>query len=144
MEEAEICLASNLGDALASLEEAVSRFVGEEPDDGGLAFKLNLVLDELVTNSISYGLAGAEVAQLRLRLRRSVGGVVAQVEDNGPAFNPFVEAKPPDTTVDVADRPIGGLGVYFVKHFVDSFQYERVDGTNRITLTLNREDEESG
>ena len=34
----------------------------------------------------------------------------------------------------LAERPIGGLGVFFVKKLTDSSTYERIDGRNRITL----------
>ena len=60
--------------------------------------------------------------------------VVAQLEDNGIAFNPFEEAPEPDPTLGLEERPIGGLGVFLVKQFADSTAYERVDGRNRITL----------
>ncbi|MEI6377281.1 MAG: ATP-binding protein [bacterium] len=33
------------------------------------------------------------------------------------------------------DRPIGGLGIHFIKKLTDTQSYERSDGRNILTLT---------
>ena len=76
---------------------------------------------------------------LRMRLSRGEDAVAAEVEDNGDAFDPLTEAPQPDTNLEVEDRPIGGLGVYFVKEFADSVSYERSDGFNRIKMLMKLE-----
>lgn len=132
-------LAPNLDEALTALAEAVERFAETEAIAGTLPFRLNLVLDELITNCVSYALKDVPAPELRLRLRRGDGTLVAEVEDNGPAFDPLTEAPVPDTTLGLAERNIGGLGVHFVKQFAAAAEYVRVDGRNRITLRLDLE-----
>ena len=90
-----------------------------------------------MTNSVSYALPTLSAPELRLRLFIDQGSVVAQLEDNGQAYNPFEEAPEPDTSLGLDERPIGGLGVFFVKKLTDSSTYERIDGRNRITLKNN-------
>ena len=134
-----IDLAADLNEALTVLAESVERFAEAEAFAGVVPFRLNLVLDELVTNCVSYALQDVQEPQLRLRLRRCGEALVAELEDNGPAFDPLTEAPTPDTSLDLEKRNIGGLGVYFVKQFAADAEYERVDGLNRITLRLNLE-----
>ena len=100
---------------------------------------MNLVLDELVTNSVNYALPDVAEPLLRVRLSRTPDGVTAQLEDNGAAFDPFQDAPKPDTSKALDERPIGGLGVFFVTQFADSASYEREGGVNRITLRMKTE-----
>ena len=135
-------LPPELSAALSVLAAAVEEFAAVESLNGGVSGKLNLVLDELITNSINYGLQGVAEPHLELRLASSDGRDVleAVLEDNGSAFDPFSEAPVPDTALELDERPIGGLGVMFVKQFTECANYERVNGLNRITLLIKAGD----
>ena len=95
---------------------------------------LNLSLDELITNTVSYGYQDTDEHEIRVTLTEQTGSLVVVVEDDGMAFDPFTATPAPDLEADVEDRPIGGLGVYFVKTLMDKVAYERVENCNRITL----------
>ncbi len=129
----DISLASDLS-ALPMLAQAIQEFGTAHALSRDLQSRLNLVLDELVTNSVCYALPDLVEPELRLRLFVDQDTIVAQLEDNGEAYNPFEEAPEPDTSLGIAERPIGGLGIFFVKKLTDSSTYERIDGRNRITL----------
>ena len=129
----DISLSSDLS-ALPMLAQALQEFGTAHALSRDFQGRLNLVLDELVTNSVCYALPGLAKPELRLRLFVDQGTVVAQLEDNGVAYNPFEEAPEPDTDTGLAERPIGGLGIFFVKNLTDSSTYERIDGRNRIIL----------
>ena len=129
----EIALAPDLS-ALAALVGIIQEFGAAHALSDAVQSHLNLMLDELITNSITYGLPKVPEPELRLRLLVDKGAVVAQLEDNADAFNPFEEAPEPDPTLGLEERPIGGLGVFLVKQFANSTAYERVDGRNRITV----------
>jgi len=129
----DVSLASDLS-ALRMLAQAIQEFGTAHTLSLDLQSRLNLVLDELVTNSVCYALPDLAEPELRLRLFVDQDTIVAQLEDNGEAYNPFEEAPEPDTDLELAERPIGGLGVFFVKKLTDSSTYERIDGRNRITL----------
>ncbi len=96
----------------------------------------NLVLDELITNTISYGNLNDENNTIRIDLISEDSQLVITLEDNGVEFDPFEEVIEPDLDADLGDRLIGGLGVYFVKILTSEYSYERVDNTNRIRLVL--------
>ena len=95
---------------------------------------LNLSLDELITNTVSYGYRDTDEHEIRVTLTEQDGTLVVVVEDDGVAFDPFTAAPAPDLEADVEERPIGGLGVYFVRTLMDEVAYERVDDRNRIML----------
>ena len=95
---------------------------------------INLSLDELITNTVSYGYRDADEHEIHVTLTEQDRSIVVVVEDDGIAFDPFTSAPAPDLEAGVEERRIGGLGVYFVKTLMDEVAYERVDGVNRITL----------
>ena len=135
----DVVLRPELDTALTMLAEGVERFSTQESLSGALPMNLNLVLDELITNTVSYALTDVAEPVLRLRLWCDGDMVVAEVEDNGAAFDPFVEAPRPDVEQGLDERPIGGLGVFLVMQLTESAHYERDGDVNRITLRMRME-----
>lgn len=97
---------------------------------------LSLSLDELMTNAIEYGAAGAPASGfvLEVELARSGNVVTATLRDNGAPFDPL-SAAPPDLESAAEDRKIGGLGVHFAKTLTDTQTYRFEDGRNVLALT---------
>ncbi len=97
---------------------------------------LSLSLDELMTNAIEYGAAGAPAAGFILDVELSREGltVTATLRDNGTPFDPL-SAAPPDLESAAESREIGGLGVHFAKTLTDTQTYRFERGLNVLTLT---------
>lgn len=98
------------------------------------AFAVNLCLDELVTNIAMH--VGAAAGEIAIALEQDAEGITAQVEDRGPAFDPRAEERALPTSLEEAG--IGGLGLLLVRRFARAIDYERRDGTNRLTLRFDR------
>ncbi len=135
----EVLLQPELNTALTALAQAVEEFSAQESLSDALAINLNLVLEELIANSVSYALPDVAEPVLRLRLRRDGDTVVAQVEDNGAEFDPFTQAPKPDLEQGFRERAIGGLGVFLVMQFSETAHYERDGDINRIILHMKME-----
>ncbi|MCY4441695.1 MAG: ATP-binding protein [Deltaproteobacteria bacterium] len=127
-------LEPELSSALKELAEGVARFGEANGLSQTQIHNLSLALDELATNTISYGFAEVDKQELRVELRIEDDEVVAQLVDTGIPFNPFEEAAAPDVHAALDDRPIGGLGVFLTKTLFPNPNYQRTDGLNRITL----------
>ena len=117
--------------------DAVARRVEEFGDAHGLpgakVYVINLALDELITNVVSYGFGGVAEPEIRITLRVEGGALVLIMEDNGQPFDPTRDLAA-DTTSPLAERPIGGLGLHLVKTFADRLSYEFADGRNRVIV----------
>ncbi len=115
----------------------LSRLVEAFGDANGLpeqqVYLINLALDELIANTVSYGLRGVARPQIEISLRVSATRLVLSFADNGARFDPTRSAKP-DVSSPVGERPIGGLGLHLVKTLADRVRYEYADGKNRLTL----------
>ena len=101
--------------------------------DVGMTMSLNLALEEAVSNVIMYaypqgsdGLVDIEAVITEDRLKFIIS-------DSGQPFDPTA-APEADITLDVEDRPIGGLGIFLVRNIMDEVHYERADGKNLFTM----------
>jgi sigma-B regulation protein RsbU (phosphoserine phosphatase) len=98
--------------------------------------QLNLCFDELLSNIVSYGYDDDGEHQIDIHVRLLSNELAVTISDDGRPFNPLGN-DPPDTRLSVQDRPIGGLGVFLVRNFMDSFAYERHGEHNVVHLIKN-------
>ncbi len=96
-------------------------------------YMINLAVEELITNTVSYGLVGVTQPRIEVALQVSNGVLVLNMADNGKPFDPTEDTNP-DLSSGVDERPIGGLGLHLVKAFASRMKYDYVDGENRLTL----------
>jgi sigma-B regulation protein RsbU (phosphoserine phosphatase) len=90
------------------------------PDEACFAFKL--AVDEACANVIQHGYAGTESGPIRLRLERTPAGARLTISDWGQPFAPG-QAAVPDVKAGWEERPIGGLGLYFIEELMDAVRY---------------------
>jgi serine/threonine-protein kinase RsbW len=129
---------------IARLPELVDSFGARHGLPAKLLTSLNLVLEELVVNTVSYGYedsaadpggdAGRDDRSIEIRLRRDGDLITLQIEDDGKAFDPTVLDEP-DTDAAIEERDAGGLGIHFVRTLMDTVEYRRVGDRNRLTMT---------
>lgn len=105
--------------------------------------KISISVEELFTNVASYAYHGSEKDNGQIRMdyfcspldgTEKKKKVTIQLSDWGIPYNPFAR-KDPDITLPIEERPIGGLGVYMVKEFMDKTEYIYKDGCNITTIT---------
>ena len=94
---------------------------------------LNLALEEILTNIISYGYTDGQEHEIRVRLSVRPGEVKAEVEDDGQSFNPLA-APEPHTAKALEERTIGGLGIHLVRTLMDGLDYKRQADRNILTI----------
>jgi anti-sigma regulatory factor (Ser/Thr protein kinase) len=108
-----------------------------------LVFQLTLAFDELLTNTISYGFPNGGQHTIKASVTLDEERLVAEIIDAGIAFNPL-DRDTPDTTLSIEERRIGGLGVHFVRTFMDEVEYRRDGKHNRITMAKSLKPSKTG
>ncbi|MGB6945068.1 MAG: ATP-binding protein [Bryobacteraceae bacterium] len=127
--------------ATADSIAAFSQFVCSGAVAAGIAShqfeKLDLVLEEILINVARYAYS-PETGVVEVACWSAGDGKLrVEVIDFGRVFNPL-DAAPPDLSLGLADRPIGGLGVFLVRSLVDSIAYRREDNRNILSFTFPR------
>jgi serine/threonine-protein kinase RsbW len=96
-------------------------------------FELNLVLDELFTNIISYGFDDDCEHIIKVTMTPEKGGLCLCIEDDGKPFNP-AEFEIPDVSCSIEECKIGGLGIHIIRKLMDDICYERCEDKNVLKL----------
>jgi anti-sigma regulatory factor (Ser/Thr protein kinase) len=96
-------------------------------------FDINISLDELFSNVVSYGFKDELEHPITFTLHMDIDTLIICAEDDGIPFNPF-EAKEPELPLDLGDFKIGGPGIFITKKLMGDICYKRERGKNNLTL----------
>ena len=95
--------------------------------------KINICLEELFTNIVSYGYEDNLESPIIFTLTLIADELTIKVEDEGMPFNSLT-VKNPEMVDDLNIIQIGGFGVYIAKELMDDICYKRYQGKNYLTL----------
>ena len=101
-----------------------------------LARQLRLAVEEAVVNVINYAYPAGKEGDITIKIMSNGNTLRFQIIDAGVLFDPTMKERA-DTTLSAEDRQIGGLGILLVRELMDSINYERIEGTNVLTLIKN-------
>ena len=99
----------------------------------GSILKINICLEELFTNIVSYGYEDNLESPIIFTLTLIADELTIEVEDEGMPFNSLT-VKNPEMVDDLHIIQIGGFGVYIAKELMDDICYKRYRGKNYLTL----------
>jgi len=128
---------AEVGECLASFD-AYARQVRMAD---GIRREAAIVLDEMLTNAVRYGLGGSAGALVpeaaaSARLERNGASWEIRISDPGPAFNP-IAAPRPAVERPLAERVPGGVGLELVRRLASRMTYERRDDENHLVVRLD-------
>lgn len=122
-------------DELQRLNEGLEEIGAEAGWPERAVLDLSLACEELVVNIVNYGFPSGGEHHIDVIIQASPGSVEVKIEDGGVPFNPLQKADPLALLeFDLEDRPIGGLGIFFVKRLMDDIHYEYAGGLNRFRM----------
>jgi|SRR6056300_213525 serine/threonine-protein kinase RsbW len=129
IKKTQIQLKNELSD-LAKITDELTFFFAKKYEF--LINPINLILEELYSNSINYGKCKAVQININLDIKLNLLTII--YEDNGTPFNPLSVQTNIDSSVSVQESKIGGLGIHLVKNMTDAQHYKRYDNKNQLTL----------
>ena len=102
------------------------------------SLRLNLILEELFTNTVNHGHGGDGDFLIWISLSAGESDVTITYLDQGPPFNPLAMSKA-QLDVPLEARKIGGLGVHLTTELTTASDYAYVYGRNRLRLVLSKQ-----
>ena len=137
----EVSLGNDLRE-IAGVAAGIDAFCADYGLEAQIAYAVNLAIDEILTNTISYGYDDEEPHRIELILRLEGATLVVVIVDDSRAFDPSLVSAP-DIDASIEDRDLGGLGLFLVQQMMDGVDYQRRDGCNVVTLTKNTATDET-
>lgn len=92
---------------------------------------VRMVVEELVVNIVDY--SGSNYMDVEISCEKD--RFTMCYRDGGVPFNPL-KNEPPDFSLPIAQRQMGGLGIYLALTSMDTAEYEFVNGENVFTTSL--------
>jgi anti-sigma regulatory factor (Ser/Thr protein kinase) len=93
---------------------------------------LQLVVEEIFINIISYAYTDNESHDITLELDDNATTIRITFTDSGTAFDPLTYCNEMNAERDHCD---GGMGIAIIKSLTDSQQYQRINQHNVFTVT---------
>lgn len=119
---------------IAEISDAIADWAEQCAIPVAIINNVILMLDELMTNVVTHGYGDQQDGEMEISLELRDKQVIACLRDQAPAFDPFSIAEA-DTSLDLEQREIGGLGVHFVRKMADSFAYQRSGDSNEVRFS---------
>ena len=124
--------------------EAVRQFVAAACQEAGLSeietYKVQLAVDEACSNIIEHAYVAADnTGEIECQCNIAQAALIIQLHDSGKPFNPE-NIPSPNTHLALEERKSGGLGLYFIRQYMDEVIFHSVtksqtgsapDGSNR-------------
>jgi serine/threonine-protein kinase RsbW len=115
---------------IGNIAEQLARDLGgEKSDRETLAYHLNLVVTEAVTNAIQYGCANERKDKIRILLSIENSDLCVRVYDYGQGFD--FEAVPVPEIDELSER---GRGIFFIRSLMDHVTYRKTESGNVLEM----------
>ncbi len=121
-------------DELQGIAAATTEFLENNNASPEVIFAANLAIEELVSNTIKYAYSDDLRHEIDIQLSLGQSALEIEIRDDGGAFNPFAYPEPLSSPPSNQHK-IGGLGIHFVRNFLDAFDYVRSERENIVKLT---------
>ena len=118
--------------------DQIREFVGSLARANGFAdkdvYNIQLATDEAASNIIEHAYEGSVDGVLDISCGMNPEGLIIVLVDHGEPFDPS-EVPVPDLQADLAERKIGGLGIFLMRKLMDDVQYRsNADHSNTLTM----------
>lgn len=120
---------------LEAAQEFVRNQVVQLCSDVTAHLQIDLAVEEIFVNIAHYAYAPQTGSvTITCKVSTEPARLTVSFADSGKPFNPL-EKPDPDVTLSSEERSIGGLGIFLVKKYMSSVNYDYKDGKNILTLT---------
>ena len=119
----------DLNDIREFLENAVLNLGGDEDSAGDFVLAVN----EAVTNILLHGY-NERPGPVTVSVEVDGADLLVRLLDDAPLFDPTA-VPPPDITLPLEERPLGGLGVHMMRQLTDELVYTVTEnGKNELAF----------
>lgn len=133
--EKHVVLAYDISE-IPRLETFVSQTAAAFGWGSPLTQRINLILEEAVSNIINHSVPTVSNPRIDVYIRSNADGIWLDILDDSPQFDPLASSPDVDITLSAELRPVGGLGIFLIRKLVNSATYNYSDNKNHLRLYL--------
>ena len=135
--ELNLTMKNNLSE-LSGLMAKVEALLIEHSVSDRTVYKVNLVVEEILTNIIKYAYQDDHAHEIFVRVHIAETAIRIHVQDDGNEFDPQ-KVPEPDLNLPIEETKVGGLGLHLIRANVERIDYERKGTRNCLTVHLSNQ-----
>lgn len=120
----------------------IADFVRMSAQEAGLSsfqiYAVETAVDEACANIIEHAYGGEGKGNIECSCAITEKGLTIVLRDTGRPFNPK-NIKNPDLNSSLEERSDHGLGLYFIRQWMDDVDFEFKPGSNTLTMSKFKE-----
>jgi serine/threonine-protein kinase RsbW len=126
-------------DYFEAFQTSIAQYAREQGFDPKRIGEIELVLEEALVNVFHYAYRETKgVVEVVCRVDPQ-NSLIIEIMDQGVPFNPLLKDAP-NLALDISERKIGGLGIYFIKTLMDEIHYRREGDYNILSLVVYKKE----
>jgi len=122
-------------ESLAKIGEFIRRVATNAGFDSLATYTVETAVDEACSNIIEHAYGGEEHGDIECTCNESEDDLTIILCDQGEPFNPG-EIAEPDLTLSLEDRDNHGLGLYFMRKWMDEIKFEHPPGGGNSVIMV--------
>lgn len=131
----EISLVNDLRE-IAAVAAQIDEFCAQRNHAPQIGYAVNLSIEEVLTNRISYGYDDDEQHRIEIIVRVEESRLVVVIVDNSAPFDLSATAEADgDGFREEGEELLAGLGLFLVNQVMDSVEYRRKNECNILIMT---------
>lgn len=135
-----VIVLENKLEELSVLTQILQVFLRPYQMPSGTLYALELTLEEILVNIISYAYEGDTPHDIEFDVEVDENMIAMKFIDGGIPFNPLL-LQNSDTATPLMERRVGGLGINVVRKMRDMMEYQRKDDKNILRIWFQRQQE---
>jgi serine/threonine-protein kinase RsbW len=119
----------------------IGDFVRMVAQDAGFekfaVYSIEMAVDEACSNIIEHAYGGEGSGEIRCKCSVSEHALTIELSDRGKSFDPS-SVPPPNLSDNLDEREAHGLGLYFIRQWMDEVRFVSKGADNVLTMVKNR------
>jgi serine/threonine-protein kinase RsbW len=121
--------------------ESIGEFVRHVAKNAGFekfaVYSIEMAVDEACSNIIEHAYGGEGKGNIRCTCAFNEHSLTITLSDQGKSFDPS-SVPPPNLSDDIDARQAHGLGLYFIRQWMDEVHFRTVGMENILTMVKRR------
>jgi serine/threonine-protein kinase RsbW len=124
-------------ESLAKIGDFVRKVATDAGFESFAVYSIEMAVDEACSNIIEHAYGGEGKGNIRCTCLVSTEALTVSLQDTGKSFDPST-VNEPNLSNNLEDRQAHGLGLYFIRKWMDDVQFESNGKHNTLTMVKMR------
>lgn len=124
-------------ESLAKIGDFVRKIATDAGFESFAVYSIEMAVDEACSNIIEHAYGGEGKGKIHCTCSVTETSLTVSLQDTGKSFDPSLVSEP-NLSDNLDDRQAHGLGLFFIRQWMDDVQFESNGKHNTLTMVKHR------